>query len=968
MKRRLFAFMVLCGLYLAVLQPAVSHAAQSESRMYGELRSTMQAGSYPQVVTLADQLLKTYPLTLYKESVALMKGESLCRLGRFEESLAVLAPFSGKSSTAAYWSGRCWFELGQYTRAANYFQAAVSLIQPEDRDTDLLFQSALVYGAQSLSCLDRDAEAIQLLEYAFSNCTVTAELQRGLVLLYSLYSSNGEHEKLIHLYGKTAGIVDRFPVAVRESIILAAVKSYGATGTELDTRWNLCLSLLESDREETVLAALSHAYNLADRNEGYDVSTVLDTAEPFLKNKPQWRSELWLRLGRDACLEGNCETAQEYYSRAMTTADDDQKGLIILFSADCYRRQGDLTKTRETLKSGLLLETEYALPVTLTLVQQYLDEGNTADAEALADRLWQLYTRWPAHELASRALLYHAWLYAERGDWRTVYTELQPVFAEDSTVQPSAEMKMLYAQSLLKYQKPVSDETMKRVEKLFREAVAALNETSERTAARKNLATLFLMQNRYSSAYATARTDSGLEYIAGLGAVGTGDWSSAANLLGVDTVWGLYYTAYANYQSGNTREAQKFFTRFVKENPDHVQARSAWLFIAYSAVQNNDHAAALQAAEKCYQLSVNDTQKTESALLWAELYAADHKYDKAIALLEPLAKQRTKNAVSIRFSLADLYSAKGDDASAAHLLLDTQSAYFDETVREESLYRLAELYFRLGRYTEAASRFDACRKTYPSGTHAQQALYYNALCLDRTGDRESKESAVLLYTMVTQAGRDTPFLFASWARLAVLNRELGAYALSLEAIEQAVRLSPKEAASLGLGDLKKQVQLLQNGEEEQVVALVSEYELNQKENTEKGRSIGVQLAKSYLAGASTRNQGVETLKKITAAIPENSLSAADRKTAAEAWSLLGTWQRQELLLVDSVDSFITSAAFWAGLNTGHQQEALYNAMKSLAELGRMADCRNVLKKMKEIDASGTWVSQAESLLEEYLEY
>ncbi len=968
MKRRLCTLTVICILALVAVPPAFVHAAQSESRLYGELRSTMQVGSYPQVVTLADQLLRTYPLTLYKESIALMKGESLCRLGRFDESLAVLEPFAGKNSDAAYWCGRCWFEKQDFTRSANYFQAAVTLLQSPEKEENPLLQSALVYGAQCLANLGRDQDAQQLLEYAFTSCTVTTERQRGLVLLYSLYSKNDEYEKLLHLYAATAPLVQQFPEPVRDSVLLAVVQSHGALGTDLETQWNMCLSLLESQREETVLSALSYAYRLAENNDGYDVSAVLDAAEPFLRERSQWRSELWLRLGRQSCLDGNCEKALDYYNRAMATADDEQKGCIILFTADCYLHLNNLSRSQDTLRSGLLLNSSYALPVTLTLVQQYLAAGNHADAFMLADRLWQLTVSSSDPILAETGLFYHAWLYAWRGDWKTVYTELQPLFAEGAASQPTPEMKILYGQSLMQYQAPAGEDTMKTVEKLFREAVAALNETPNRTAARQNLATLLLLQNRYASAYATARTDSGLEYLAGLGAVGSGNWSSAANLLGVDTVWGLYYTAYACYQSGNTSEAQKFFTRFVKENPGHRNERTAWLLIAYSAVQNNDQTAALQAAEKCWQLSVSDTQKTEAALLWAELHASVHQYDKAVAILQPLAKQKTKNAVQIRFALTDLYSAKGDMTAAVQLLLDTQSAYYDETVKEEALYRLAELYFRQGKYTEAAGRFDACRKTYPWGTHAEQALYYNALCLDRAGDRQSKESAVLLYTMVTQSGRESPFLFATWARLAVLNRELGAYALSLEAIEQAVRLSPKEAASLGLGDLKKQVLLLQNGEEEQVVSLVSDYEAQKKEKTEKGRATGVQLARRYLASASTRDQGVSTLKSITAVIPENSTSVTDRKSAAEAWSLLGTWQRQELLLSDSVDSFITSAAFWAGINTGNQQEALFNAIKSLFELGRMADCRNVLKKMTEIDAASIWVEQARNLIDEYLEY
>ncbi len=968
MKYRLFATAAFCTLLLCTVRPAPVNAAQPESRLYGELRSTMQVRSYPQAIVLADQLLKAYPLTLYKESVLLMKGESLFRLGRYDESIDTVSTFAGKSYGAAYWCGRSWYEKGEYTKAANYFQGAVTLIQlnkidVKDAETESLLQSSLVYAAQSCANIGETDTAVQLLEYTFANHVLTIEKQRALILLFSLYSQTGDCEKTLGLYEQTAEFVEQFPEKIRDSIKASVVKAYGVTNTDPESQWNLCLSLLDSGDEETVLSALSYAYSLAEKSETYDVSQVLDKAEPFLKNRSQYRSELCLRLGVEASSEGNYDKALEYYNRALATADNDQRGCIVLYMADCYQQKKDPGSATSVLKQALLLDSSFALDITVTLVQQYLSEGNEADAFACADRLWQLYTRYPEHELAVTALFYHAWLYGRRGDWKTVEVELSPLFATDSDLSP--EIKILYGQSLI-HRAAVSDEAvLKQAETLFRQAVSALDETENRTSARENLAVVHLMQGRYSSAYSVARTESRLNYIAGLGALGTGNWQTAANLLGTDSVWGVYYTAYARYQSGNTREAQTLFTRFCRENPTHIQCRTAWNYIALCAVQNDDQKAALQAAEKCYNLSVTDAQKTEAALLWAELYASGRQYDKAIALLQPLAKQRTKNAVQIRFSLADLYSANGDVSSAVQLLLDTQSAYYDDATKEESLYRLAELYYRQNRFAEAAARFESCRKNYPSGTYAQQALYYNALCLDQTGDRQSKETAVLLYTMVTQSDKNSPYLFASWARLAVLNRELGSYGLALEAIEQAVRLSPKEAASLDFGNLKKQVQLLMNGEEERTVALVSEYEANNGEKTEKGRSIGVELSRRYLASASTRNQGAETLKKITAAIKENTTSVTDRKSAAEAWSLLGVWQRQELLLADSVDSFVNSASFWAGINTQSQEEQLFNAIKSLDELGRIADCRQVLTKMKEIDSRSSWVEQAEKMLENY---
>src|SRR5574344_1772997 len=64
---------------------------QSDLALYQELSAAYGAGFYPGVVSYAQTISAQYPDSVFTADVLIKEGESLVRLGRYEEADAVLA-------------------------------------------------------------------------------------------------------------------------------------------------------------------------------------------------------------------------------------------------------------------------------------------------------------------------------------------------------------------------------------------------------------------------------------------------------------------------------------------------------------------------------------------------------------------------------------------------------------------------------------------------------------------------------------------------------------------------------------------------------------------------------------------------------------------------------------------------------------------------------------------------------------
>ena len=450
------------------------------------------------------------------------------------------------------------------------------------------------------------------------------------------------------------------------------------------------------------------------------------------------------------------------------------------------------------------------------------------------------------------------------------------------------------------------------------------------------------------------------EYLLGLAYLGTEKYEKAENLLGTDSVFALFYTAYCQYVLGKTSESYENFVKVTKNYPAHRLGIESHIYAAKCCILNNDFENAIREGKFAVNKATDLSQKIEAALLVANLYQEQSKSEEAIALLSSISSSYNEKNIPVKFKIAEIYSLKGQLSEANVIYEEIQNFYSGTVYAEEASFKRGKMYFDNEEYFQAKHQFAYCENNFPKGNFAEQALYYNAVSREKLGEIDE---AVLQYLKITSLYEKSYYVFSAHERLAFLFYENGEYDRALSEINFLQENYSEQVAFSTVNNLKPQLELLISGEDKDMVVLLQQWNSNKKAQTLEGMNVGIQLAEKYLVSVAEKEKGVDILNQILEKISENTTSYEKANVAAKANTLLGLYNCINADYVLGSEYYLKSASFYMGISTESAAESMYKAALALSNARKSKDVELVYNKMKTLYPTSSWTEKTGLILE-----
>ena len=450
------------------------------------------------------------------------------------------------------------------------------------------------------------------------------------------------------------------------------------------------------------------------------------------------------------------------------------------------------------------------------------------------------------------------------------------------------------------------------------------------------------------------------EYLLGLAYLGTEKYEKAENLLGTDSVFALFYTAYCQYVLGKTSESYENFVKVTKNYPAHRLGIESHIYAAKCCILNNDFENAIREGKFAVNKATDLSQKIEAALLVANLYQEQSKSEEAIALLSSISSSYNEKNIPVKFKIAEIYSLKGQLSEANLIYEEIQNFYSGTVYAEEASFKRGKMYFDNEEYFQAKHQFAYCENNFPKGNFAEQALYYNAVSREKLGEIDE---AVLQYLKITSLYEKSYYVFSAHERLAFLFYENSEYDRALSEINFLQENYSEQVAFSTVNNLKPQLELLISGEDKDMVVLLQQWNSNKKAQTLEGMNVGIQLAEKYLVSVAEKEKGVDILNQILEKISENTTSYEKAKVAAKANTLLGLYNCINADYVLGSEYYLKSASFYMGISTESAAESMYKAALALSNARKSKDVELVYNKMKTLYPTSSWTEKTGLILE-----
>ena len=1011
MKRFLFVVLFLACFVLPV------SAAETDSQLYSRLTSAYDSGYYPSVLTISEQFLSDFPYSQFSERVRFIRGKSFFRLSRYAEAVKDFEVIKETNADAAYWQGMSYYCQQNYEAASNSFYQALKLISNETPDSsaetsvshDFSKRSLLVYSAFAADNCGRSEEAAAILEYTLINFNMEEDFQPAVQLLFSIYKDTSDKEKLKWLHRQIHGVIDCFPEIWSHAMLYYMAEAYSSTG-EYKNALELFSRLIECNEKAYQAAALQNMFLIttdetfsSDESASlYNAFSVLEGAEGFFPEGDIQLCDLWMKLAVKNWNDGDKETSMRCFEKAeeccsKALLDDSLKEvsriqgyveLAGLYEAEYLFANGKKDAAMNLLQeradpSGLrypeymlLLARSYALAGRSDLCGVYasnaiekLEKSMGAGSVSLPETTKQLI---------GDAYFYLAYSAADatkkQPDWKKVLEACKKRY--EVTRSYDYPQSLLYAESLI-----LADGSESAVAKAM-DIFEAMSQTETGISVLSDRTKALLLTGNYEAAYKqggsikASEADDEYLYLMGLAATGCGVWKTAENLLGTDSPYGLYYTAYALYRQSSTTEAFPLFQKFYAQNMYHRMARNACYYAAVCALQNSDDDNALVFAQYAVEKSVLPEQRLEASVLCASIYNDRAMYAEAEALLEAYAP--SSDSVSLNLLLSQIYSAhasvskkNGDKATyerllekADNLLYNTEMYFRNipetKAAAEEAAFRRAELYYSAGEYVKASDSYELFREQYPESSFYVQALFYNALSLKNTG---RNNEAILLFEKCASSSRfNDTFGFPALRQLIELYKNSMEYSMALSVAERALLEYPSESRNSGISTTVQNLKLMVEGTDETIAALKTKYEEAGKGSSPVGRKNGFSLALEYMNSVSERKKGEAVLIDIISASSLPNLEPDDRFIIGESYELLGLYYRQQGRDDDAAECYLSAAECFASVDKSKAAEVLFNAIDIFVSEARSADAEAVYRTLVALDSGSQWAEKAAALL------
>lgn len=928
---------------------------ESDISVFNELSSAYNSGFYPGCVQYADKLVSVYPESAYAGTALFMKGESLARLGQNDEALDALLEAKNLDSEAEikksidFWLGKVYESKKDYNSAISFYYKYCS----EAGENGKLYLSAVFNAGGIYYRQEEYAKAVPNFEYVLKNgkkCTIS-EFSASLLKLADSYNKSGNAEKTVALYKNFSK--DSIPQKVFYALTEYVGDAY-ALKKDYKKAYEYYCQVLSSGEKSLAANALKKAYNVSSghKNEvGAEPGNVLKNAQQTLSGSPELVSEFWARLGTDAFKEGDYKKASSYFDEAEKNESPEVFEYIQMYRAEIAAGKNPDVKSAEQAEQKLLaaqkIQSEMENP-------KYVNDYNTLLAKYSAyQNKWEDVKKYAcsADSENERANFYLALANYKTGNYEKTSQILQNSDLE------------LYALSLARQKK-------------LKES-AAVYQISEKNGGmspeeRLNYSKVLILSGRYKEAQIQANK-CGLnegKYILGLAQFNTRSWSYAEQSFAdfiknadrkdenqlVEISYAMFYQGYSQYRQGKSKLAYENLAAFIKQYTVHELLWNAQITAANAAVQFGGYADAKKMAEAAVESAKNISDKQESVLLCAEIYADSKDYDKSVEILAPYSALKNEFGLKAVYQTALIYEKKGDYSLADKKFKEAADKFSDEKLAEEAMYRRAELFYKTEDYSSALERFNEYKNRFKNGQFIDASWYYAADCMAKTGN---VSGAILQNQALVKKMPESTYVYGAAKNLIELCRSEEKYSDALQYANFLLQKFGGQAKSDGIAQTAEELEKLAGGKDEVVVKKEAEYKNLGGSNTPEGRKAGTELVVLYAKNPETSKNAVLLARQLLELQEKFNRNDSETRYAAQNADIVAQSLRNEQKNKQSADLFLRAAKYYRISGENENAAAtMYGAYDAFLAAGMKADANATAKQLNELYPSSRQAKSA----------
>ena len=943
-------------------------AKSTEAELFNELNAAYQSGSLPGAVEYVSQLEKNYPRSLLLPESLCIQGESLYKLGRYQESIDCLSkaiPLCKKNphflASCYYWRGLSYNKLENFGKSFDDLAVVSGIV-----DKGTMYNNAVFVSGKNSYCLNDLQKTIPLFEYVVSNGSEYSvkDFTFALIGLLNCYNASNLAEKTVAVFESVAEQQSINPVIQKSDfnyIQLLAGDGYQQAG-KYKYAYDCYAKVLKNAEPDFAAVGLQKAYLVASSHKkdvGQDPGSILSEAKDNLVEYPNLLSEFWTRLGIDAFNEGDYKKAGTYFNNAEETANGDLLSLIGLYKSELVLVNGGKPSAAEELLKS------FATKSNLSAESKYFDNYNSAYLRLNFlkedfDSIIKDYANLKKSDKISKAYAdyFAAVANYKSGNFKNAILLLDNIKNVNET--------MTHNVMVLKALCCAKSNRLSDAEKIF--SNLDLNQTisdQERLVYSKVL----LLEGRLNTAYRQAARVKNPEgaYVAGLALFNLKDWKTcdlyfSKYLSSKETDFAansLFYDGYALYRQNKIKEAARCLSDFTNKYPDHEMAFNAHIVAANSFVQQKKFSDASIHAEQAVKKSSNQKQKQEAVILNAGIYSDMGNHSQAVSFLEPYSKGNDDFSVQCLYNIALIYAKNQKRSEADEIFTKIVNEFPENPLAEESSYRRAEIYYDSGDFKTSAAKFQTYTGKYPKGNLIDAAYYYMA---DSFAKIEQNDRAIVQYSTLITNYPESSYSYSAEKNLVTLYRVSGDYSEALTQARKIIEKYGEQARKDGIPSIISDLQRLNGGEDEQVVKQRQLYKSAGGVSNPEGRGQGTKLASLLFASENTQKEAVELAEQILKIQIKEENIANENVYAYSNAELISEYYRSIGKNKIAAEKYL-EAAQYARMSSSDEKaaRALYGAAEAFDAAGMKADSKECALKLKELYPTSSWAEKAGDL-------
>ncbi len=949
---------------------ALSAFSQNGTEAAAQMMRAYSDGFYPGVVRYADEVLNDNSNSPYMLKAALLKGESLFKLGRTNEALEILLRTEAQlkqnddvPAELCFWTGRVYFEQKKDEEAFSYFYRAAEKSKPAEN----IYGQAVFYLGKVCRRMQKFEQAADYFEFVLQNgrSFTMSDYEEACVSFFECAVLAQKNEKCENYFVQleNAG----FSPAAKYRILFAYAQSL-ENSKEYAKAYDLYVKILAEGPDFLSAATMQRAYLVSSGHRTevkQDAGAVIERAGGLKKHNPQLVSEFWTRLAVDAFNSKDYEKSLLYFDNAKEDSSVQLKQLALIYTTEINFLTSKKSQKQAAAEALLALENGWK-ECEFSENQLFYDDAMAAKTRyAALSEDWKKTLEYAKPQIEKENSDRNPQIKKSSVYWMALAlysTQKYEEAAELLEANPylDDEFLLLKAKSLAKCGKSSP------ADKIFYELLAKGSLDND---GKLDYTRTLLTAGHLYSAVEQADSAAGLEasYMKGLALFNRREWAEAekcfvqaAGQKALEQKYSelsVFYLGYCQYQLENYEKALANLSSFIKAGNEKSLLRVACVTASRCAVQLSKKTEAVTFARKSLENAKSQAEENESVLLLSGIHSDFADYEKAVEVLSPYAQQKNDFGFECLYLSAQIYVQKKDFDRADECYAELASQKKAGALAEEAVFRRGELFYTNGKYTQALPLFENYLKNYSSGRFSDAAMYFEADSLLKTGQ---KDRASLYFEQIVENHTTSTYKYAAEKQLVELFRADGEYSKAVQMAQKMLDEYGKQAEEDEISSIKKELEALESGADEKIIKKESEYSKAGSLKTPEGRICGTELVKLYAASPS----GTEKAEKLAVSLLKSQeKNEWEAEYAFENAEFLAVLYRNQSKNADSAQYFLTAAR--SARKCGKNDEAarcLYGAAEAFDAAKKAGDAKSTAELLQKLYPSSAYSADVRKLL------